>query len=108
MPRGQKAGVCSECQAERWRETKGLNKDETNQRAWIVSELIKQYRATDKQTDKIRCLEALAKLLPPDSKTPLDDPNVIQSLMRSLEAKKKKAKEIEKLDVGPATTIETE
>ena len=78
IPGGRKAGVCSDCQSERLRETKVLGKDDTNQRAWIVGELIKQYRTTDKQTDKIRCLEALAKLLPQESKTPLDDPNVIQ------------------------------
>jgi len=93
IPGGRKAGVCSDCQAEKARETKVLGKDDTNQRAWIVGELIKQYRTTDKQTDKIRCLEALAKLLPPESKTPLDDQNVIQSLMKSLAAKKRKALE---------------
>jgi hypothetical protein len=99
MPGGKKSPVCSDCQAERLRETKVLGKDDSNQRAWIVGELIKQYRSTDKQTDKIRCLEALAKLLPPESKTPLDDQNVIQSLMKSLEAKKRKVTEA-KEDAG--------
>jgi len=95
VPGGRKASVCSECQAEKLRETKVLGKDDTSQRAWIIGELIKQYRATDKNTDKIRCLEALAKLQPPDQKTPLDDPRVIQSLMKSMETKKRKAKEAE-------------
>ncbi len=110
-PGGRKVGVCSECQAKKWQETlkenKALVKDETNQRSWIVSELIKQYKLTDKQTDKIRCLEALAKLLPPDSKTPLDDTTVIQSLMQSLAAKKKKALESKEVD-GAGTATEAE
>jgi hypothetical protein len=106
IPGGRKSSVCSECQAEKRRETIVLGKDDTSQRAWIIGELIKQYRSTDKNTDKIRCLEALAKLQPPDQKTPLDDPNVIQSLMRSMEANKRKAKE-KKEDVGPATTSST-
>jgi hypothetical protein len=105
IPGGRKAGVCSDCQAEKLRETRVLGKDDTNQRAWIIGELIKQYRTTDKQTDKIRCLEALAKLLPPDSKTPLDDPNVIQSIMKSLAAKKKKATELKEVD-GAGTEAE--
>jgi len=95
IPGGRKSPVCSECQAERARETKVLNKDDSNQRAWVIGELIKQYRVADKNTDKVRCLEALAKLLPDDKKTPLDDPSVIQSLMKSLEAKKRKSKEVE-------------
>ena len=94
VPGGKKSSVCHDCQAERARETKVLGKDDSNQRAWIIGELIKQYRSTDKQTDKIRCLEALAKLLPDDKKTPLDDQSVIQSLMKSLEVKKRKAKEV--------------
>jgi len=105
IPGGRKSPVCSECQSERLRETKVLGKDESHQRAWIIGELIKQYRTTDKQTDKIRCLEALAKLLPDDKKTLLDDPGVIQSLMKGLDAKKRKAKE-SKEDAGPATTSE--
>ena len=102
IPGGRKASVCGDCQAERLRENKVLDKGDSNQRAWVVGELIKQYRTTDKQTDKIRCLEALAKLLPDDKKTPIDDPGVIQSIMKSLDAKKKKATEakeaIEKVD----------
>lgn len=107
---GKPSSVCSDCQSEKTRETILLGKDDTSQRAWIMSELIKQYRATDKNTDKIRCLEALAKLQPPDQKTPLDDPKVIQSLMKGLKAKKdkvKEAKEAESVNVGTATTSET-
>ena len=93
VPGGRKSSVCNECQQERARENKVLADDGSNKRAWVIGELTKQYRSTDKQTDKIRCLEALAKLLPDDKKTPIDDPAVIQSLMKSLDAKKKKVKQ---------------
>jgi hypothetical protein len=106
IPGGRMSPVCSDCQAEKARETKVLGKDEGSQRAWIVGELIKQYRSTDKQTDKIRCLEALAKLLPPDTKTPLDAPSVIQSLMKSLEAKRRKSAE-KKEDAESGTDTQT-
>jgi len=106
IPGGRKSPVCSNCQAEKARENKVLGSGEDGQRAWIIGELIKQYRSTDKNTDKIRCLEALAKLQPDDKKTPIDDPGVIQSLMKSMEAKKRKLKEA-KEDAGPTTTIET-
>jgi hypothetical protein len=106
IPGGRMSPVCSECQAEKARENKVLGSGDSGQRAWIIGELIKQYRSTDKNTDKIRCLEALAKLQPDDKKTPLDDPGIIASLMKSMEAKKRKAKE-SKEDAGPAITSET-
>jgi hypothetical protein len=106
IPGGRMSPVCSECQAEKARENKVLGSGDSGQRAWIIGELIKQYRSTDKNTDKIRCLEALAKLQPDDKKTPLDDPGVIQSLMKSLGEKKKREAKV-KEDAGPTTIVET-
>lgn len=94
IPGGRKNPVCSDCQAEKARETKVLDRGESGQRAWVIGELIKQYRVVDKNTDKVRCLEALAKLLPDDKKTPLDDQSVIASLMKSLGEKKKRESKV--------------
>lgn len=109
VPGGRRATVCTECQAEKARENKILESGDSGQRAWIIGELIKQYRSTDKNTDKIRCLEALAKLQPDDKKTPLDDPGVIQSMMKSLAEKKKREKVTEvKEDVRATNTSKAE
>ncbi|MFA6082649.1 MAG: hypothetical protein WC773_04570 [Patescibacteria group bacterium] len=79
--------TCFVCQADAAATNKIL-KSEDSSRDWIIKELVKQYRAAKSTSEKIRCLETLAKLQPESKATQLDDPQVIQSLMKSMKTKK--------------------
>lgn len=84
-----KSPTCFICQADAAATNRILKSDDSS-RDWIIKELVKQYRAAKTTSEKIRCLETLAKLQPESKATQLDDPAVILSLMKSIKAKRKR------------------
>lgn len=89
VPHGGRSQVCSKCTSRKGRENKqAIVENATASKAWIIGELIKQYNKTNKQSEKIRCLETLAKLMPEEAATRLDDPAVVASLIAAMKKKK--------------------
>jgi hypothetical protein len=113
MPMGQRTGTCAACMTrKRNRTVKLINsgidpedakrvtrlesgeeiEDSTNITPDLLRlELWKNYLRAKQVTEKVRCLELLVKMLPDDMKTPMDDKQVVQSLMEAMR-KKKRAK----------------
>jgi hypothetical protein len=88
VPHGGRSAVCSMCTARKGKANKkALVENVTASKNWIISELIRQYNKTNKQSEKIRCLETLAKLMPEESKTALDDAKVVASLVAAMKKK---------------------
>lgn len=89
---------CNKCQAAKRKAIKeGLiePKDPSNvpaSREWVIRELKANYKEMHRASDKIRCLETIAKLLTKDEATPLDDAAVVRSMMESLREKKRAAR----------------
>jgi hypothetical protein len=103
LPNGNPMGVCASCQSVKANKTRGLinqgidPKDASEMTAddvfeispkLISKELWKNYLRSKTTQEKIRCLEALVKLIPADQKTPMEDAAVIQSLMASMRKKR--------------------
>jgi hypothetical protein len=66
----------------------------------ILEELWEQYDQSEKQTDRIRCLEALVKLRggrdAADANSKLGDPAIVAQLVKAMKAKRKESQ----TDVG--------
>jgi len=86
VPSGGRSHLCNECIKHKVSER---DRRLTTSEETIQSELWKQYDKAHNTSEKIRCLEALVKLRPPDKQSSLDEASVIASLMKSIKAKKK-------------------
>ena len=94
VPVGGRANTCDECI--RGKMTKNQRRL-ADPKTVIAEELWSQYDDADRPAEKIRCLEALTKLQNVDEEgegsSKLSDAQVIQSMMRSLKARRKSSGE---------------